>query len=474
MAKDDEWLNLLREVAADTSAAAPAARVDMGPEARRAAAGMPPGPRIGPDPNPSPAIGGPYGYVYGIPGKEPPAEAYGPDGKMKPGVNLRVRPADPMEVDTGAQMIASGLMGYGAGAAVAPALGWAPKALQTVLSSGVEGAVASKTQGGRADVGAAIGAGMGGLGAAGAGRAARADKDLFREIGRAAPPSGKEALTGLGPNQIVKTARDFGIADAKSWADRAAASGAAKQQVGEQIGSAYKQLDAAGAARPTTSVVQALEQLKGELGKTTEGQKLAELVTAKQEALRQLYPQTIPASALNKEIGDLEAIGYSGAGAGTLSPAAAKQVARMSAKAMNGELDTALAGARKDPVLGKAVESLDQLNPTYRSLIAIDTIAKRQAAKEPFKQTLGEKFMAAPGKTSGQLAVRAATAPLRGGMRAAEALGAGLPAGGPAAAAAGIGRPERKVAPAVVPIVQSLSEHNGADLSKHVEAAVFQ
>lgn len=469
MARDDEWTQLLREVAADTTP--PAETRDVRSMAR-AAAGRPPEPSAA-DPNPSPALISPD--FLGRPRMQSPIYPVRPGVQTDLTPGLRTRAPDVMEADPGAQMIAGGLMGYGAGAAVAPAAGALfPNALARVVTGATEGAVASKTQGGRADVGAAIGGGLSAVAAAGAGRAARADKNLYREIGRAGGEKAQGKLTELGADRIVKTARDFGIADAKGWTERAAASGAAKQQVGEQIGGVFQTLDAApGTARPTTSVVQALENLKGELGKTTEGQKLAELVTAKQEALRKLYPETIPASALNKEIGDLQAIGYSGAGAGQLSPAAAKRVARMSAKAMDGELNTALAAARKDPTLAKAVESLDELNPTYRSLIAIDTITKRQAAKEPFQKTVGERFMAAPGKTSMQLATKAASAPLRAGVGAAEMLGGAVPPGGAGAAAAAVGRPERKVAPAVVPIVESLSSHNGADLDKHVEAAVF-
>jgi hypothetical protein len=450
-----------------------APKQDVGDVARRAAAGMAPGPRMD-DPNPSPPLVSPD--ILGRPRAQAPIYPIrqGVPTDLAPG--MRTRPQTEMEGDPLAASVAGGLMGYGAGKAI-PVAGAAAspfmRALQRVTTGAVEGEVASDATGGRPGTGASVGAVAGAAGAAGAGRAAREDKALFREIGRAGVGKSQEKIANIGADDIVATARDMGFREAKDWTTRAQMSGAAKQKVGAAIGDAYKPLDASAfGTRPTDQVVQALETVKTKLGQTTEGQQLMKVVTEKQEALKKLYPNGIPLSALNREIGDLESLGYSGGQVGQMSQKAAAKIPRQMAGAMEEQLQTALGAARRDPALAPSVDALGGLNKQYKATLAIDAIARRQAAREPFKKTFGEQFAAAPARTAMQVGMKAATAPVRGFGRAAEVVAgdAGAPGAG---AAAGAAPPRRQITPAHVPIVESLANNNTADLSKHIESAVF-
>jgi hypothetical protein len=263
---------------------------DAGPGARRAVAGMAPGPRMD-DPSPSPPLVSPD--ILGRPRAQAPIYPIRPGVPTDLAPGMRTRPQTDMEGDPLAASVAGGLMGYGAGKAI-PVAGAAAspfmRALQRVTTGAVEGEVASDATGGRPGTGAAVGAVAGAAGAAGAGRAAREDKALFREIGRAATPKAQEKITNIGADDIVATARDMGFPGAKDWTTRAQLSGAAKQKVGAAIGDAYKAIDQSQfGARPIGQVIEALEGVKAKLGQTTEGQQLARVVTEKQEALKKMY-----------------------------------------------------------------------------------------------------------------------------------------------------------------------------------------
>lgn len=460
---------------ADFLAKLEAPAVDAGPTARRAqAGGSPSGPRdltaeeAGTMSGPAVTKNeiGPYGkpgYYTSTVGAAP-ADAPtdytirkplpGGGEQLKTSTGNQNEMADPM-----VRVATAAAMGRGAGA-----LAGASPVLGSVAGPAVEGGVANKAMGGDFVPGAIAGGGLAALGAAGKAAAARADRQLYKEIGRAAAGKAQEKVAAIGAPDMVKTAREIGIADAPTWAERSRIAGEAKQRIGAQIGEAWKPLDASPfGSRPTVQVVQALDGVKARLAQTTEGQQLVGAITEKQEALQKLYGDRIPLSALNREIGVLEQLGYSGGSAGQLSTKAAAAIPRQMAAAMEGELQNALGAARRDPGLSKSVDSVESLNKQYKATLAIDAIAKRAATKEQFAPTAGERFMKSrtPIRDMAAGAARGVTRPI---MAGAEAIGR---------AAERAQEPGRQVAPAVVPIVQSLSQNNGADLSKHVESAVF-
>lgn len=466
---------------------------DAGPEARRARAGMPPGPRDMTSADFEPQFGRVPQDVPNLAGKSligTPSQ-FGEVGRMpQRGPNTPPdperfragppRPSTELEGDPGMQAMTAAAMlrapfktGPGAsfGAAARNTLGRAA----APLAGATEGAGVAAMMGARPkDIGiaAAFGGAFGALGAGRAATLARQDQAAVRQIGRLGTENEQLTIANIGKDRVAKVARDYGIVEAPGIQAKSQAALAAKRKVGEELGTAYEPLAAHPA--PTRGVVEALEQVKAEVGKTTEGQKLIGVIQKKQEALQKLYGDNIPLDALNREITELESLGFSGKARQNLSERAAARLQRSMAGAMENELQTALGQAKKNPQLAPAVDRIGELNPTYRSLIVVNDILDRQAGKQFSKPTIGERFEEAPGTTVSQVAARAATAPLRGAGWVMDRIGASGPEIQPGAAVgAAAARPERKLAPAAVPVIKALQDYNSADLTKQTEAAVF-
>lgn len=370
--------------------AAPRA-IDAGPEARRAAAGRPPeGGRV--DPSPS------FEMQYGTQPKSALQQAF-----PKPRV-------EPMEHDPMAQAVVAGTVLGPLGRMIAPQGAGVGAGLGRTAIGAAEGAAVSKSMGGTFKEGAAFGAaapfmrttlGLIGEGAVRARQAGRA----FQDIGRQATQTQRADLVRLGKETVSDVANEIGY---KAAPQKSAAVKAGLDRYGGEIGKGYQQLDAAGTARPLGSVMETMNQLREKLGRTTEGEKMGNVVYSKMRALWELHGgdkgAMVPVSVLNREIGDLEAIGFSGKSASGLSETARATVAREMAGALNSEMDLAMKQARGNPQLAPVVQQIEQLNPRYQALKVLEKVAKRQDANAPFQPRGVEKVVGDAPRTLGRVA----------------------------------------------------------------------
>lgn len=211
---------------------------------------------------------------------------------------------------------------------------------------------------------------------------------LYRQAGQMAGKVGKGKIEQLGKEVVTGAYQRAGVTTLENPAAAISAGKAAEAQLGKQIGGAYDAIDATGTRSTVGETMEAMEELRKELAGNTSTKPLAETL---HKFMKDFWDTNggkatapITAKQLNTEIGKLEATGYAGAGA-SLSPGAGKQLARQTARALNGVLDRQLeTAAQKSPLASEAVTNLDKWNQDYRVFKTINPLISERAAAQRF------------------------------------------------------------------------------------------
>jgi hypothetical protein len=270
----------------------------------------------------------------------------------------------------------------------------------------VGGVVQDAAKGGL--MGAAIGGTVGyGLERALRGAPERVDSRTLQAItGGRATTAGKRVYAD--DDLVLAAAKKFGLepegADPRALA---AATKAARDQVGPQLDAAYKAIDHESLGVRTSDIRRAVGSVKADLSSPSDAPLRAQLERYS-DAIKDRWGDgardRIPLQALNKEIGKLEKVGFAGA---DLSPAAGAQLKRDLAGALNNVLDKRLeevktfgANIRSSAMASRpgfagvteaadAAQALPSLNRDYRGLRLIQDIADQRAAMPPANQAAG-------------------------------------------------------------------------------------
>jgi hypothetical protein len=260
----------------------------------------------------------------------------------------------------------------------------------------VGGVVQDAAKGGL--MGAAIGGTVGyGLERALRGAPERVDSRTLQAItGGRATTAGKRVYAD--DDLVLAAAKKFGLepegADPRALA---AATKAARDQVGPQLDAAYKAIDHESLGVRTSDIRRAVGSVKADLSSPSDAPLRAQLERYS-DAIKDRWGDgardRIPLQALNKEIGKLEKVGFAGA---DLSPAAGAQLKRDLAGALNNVLDKRLeevktfgANIRSSAMASRpgfagvteaadAAQALPSLNRDYRGLRLIQDIADQRA-----------------------------------------------------------------------------------------------
>jgi hypothetical protein len=371
---------------------------NMGPNARRAAAGKPP---------------------------EPGAPAFlEPDSVDLRDVERerRMTENNPFAGDPLANMIATGVVGAGAGAlagAGAAALGAGP-----VVTAGTTGAVAGGTQtamqGGSAKdiaIGAALGGGLAALPPTLQGAAKRVSERTFQEFAQAANGAGKQKtlakLEGIGANDTADVIKRYNIPDLKDGAAARAANQAAIAQAGAKMGNALDVISAAPEGSATLGEAMAkLEGLRKELAGNETTRPMADQLFRYMRSFWSVNggkaSAPLTAKALHGKVSDLQAVGFAGNSV-ELSPAAGKLLARRTAGALDDLLDDRIAAAAKaNPAAGEASKTLAAATKDFRILKTLEPITKAQAIAQRFAPSAAQRFtdaMAHPVRSAARVAI---------------------------------------------------------------------
>lgn len=440
---DDEWQTVQPRLAGS----------DAGPNARRAAEGLPPGPAMRSPQRPStlpdrfkptglvsvfgqPHEGKPGPYVDGSGRIVSPSDAdiaagvpQAEGAQELEQVEAAHKSLDDARKDYGV-LVASGAAGKLVGAGVG-ALGAGKTAVNLATGAAAGGSSAALSGGGPKEIaaGAAAGGALSGLMQFAAHRAAkRLAEQAYQEFAQAAKGAGKTRtlarMEKIGPEvtaDVLKRHEIGTITDAVNARD---ATLAAKAKVGGQIGEVYK---AADAATGTTlgETMKAMEAVRKRLDSdaTTKPQAVAMF-----RFMRDFYDangsdagKKIAPSLLHSTISKLNETGFAGTGI-ELSPAAGKVVARETAGALKGVLDPLMQqAAKKSPQLAASVGRLPQLNRDYSVLKTIEPIVKNQAIAQRFAPSFTQRLARDPKGVVANAAAGAAMAPVRGAIGAVNA-----------------------------------------------------
>lgn len=382
-------------------------KTDMGPEARRARAGMAPGPKAAAE-APSPPIGNVRNPLQRVTGEQPtryeidpesvtPSAAPGAAGgvpPLEPRVRVAKNPNDPIANDPLAQGIVAGGMVAPLGIPAAMRAAAVPGAMagtaaRTVVG-GLTGAATSKMTGGSAKEGAALGAmfalgpALANVGASMARKSKMLDVGITQDLARHASPEELESLTRMGYSKTAETARKYGIVGAQDPMAAQRNVQAGKSAVGEEIGDVYSTLGAEH-ARPLGGLMQRMDKVQRGMRGTRAGNEIADAIHEEMQTLFDVHggsaQSKISLGTLRKEVTKSQEIGYSGAKYGKLSDAGQREVQREIADALKAELNAGLDAAVKDPRFASQVSRIPELNSTYHALSVLDDVTSRMAAK---------------------------------------------------------------------------------------------
>jgi hypothetical protein len=268
------------------------------------------------------------------------------------------------------------------------------------------GVVSDAAKGGL--VGAAVGGTLGTLAEKGLrGAQGRVDERLVSDItGGRATAAGKKVHGN--DDLVVAAAKKFGLdASARDAGQLAAATDAARNQVGEKLSAAYNAIDHEALGARVGDVRRAVGQVKADLSSPSD-EPLRRQLDTYLEAVKARWGEgaraRVPLQALNAEIGKLEQVGFAGA---DLSPQAGKVLKRNLAGALEDVLQNRLEevkslggrvaksslaqreGWQGMEAAAQAAQDLPGLNKDYRGLKLIQRIADERAQLPPASRAAG-------------------------------------------------------------------------------------
>jgi hypothetical protein len=332
--------------------------------------------------------------------------------------NQRAQEAEPIAYGIGDILgsVVPGVATAGASAAVGTAARAVPT-LARLASPAVRGALAGAAEGAVSGVGyseadeigdilkdAAVGAGVGGATGAIAGKLA--DKALSGAEARRAEhivedvTGGKSSVAAkkvmASDDLVAEAAEKFKLDTSAEPRELLQAAKAARKDVGEQLGAAYKTMGDEALGASLADVRQAVGNVKRAYGSPSDAPLRKRLESYLDDVAERWTEKRVPLEQLNAEIGKLEKVGFAGA---ELSPAAGKQLKRDLASALEDVLQNRLdeikslgadvgAGplAKRPafagiPAAAEAAEKLSGLNRDYRGLRLIVDAAKDRASE---------------------------------------------------------------------------------------------
>lgn len=386
-----------------------APKTDVGPEARRARAGMAPSPRTD-DPNPSGAIGGVQNErqrAMGVratryevdpesvtPTTEPGAASAVPP--IEPRVRVAKDPNDPIANDPLAQsIVAAGMtapLGVPAAVRAAAVPGAVAGTAARTAVGAATGAATSKMTGGSGMEGAAVGGllalgpALANVGASMARKTRMLDVGITQDLAAHVAPGSDELnnLIRMGYAKTAETARKYGVVGAKDPIAAKKSIQAAREAVGEEIGDVYSTVGAEH-ARDLGNITSAAARRMQALRTTTAGRKVADAMEQEMELFFDVHggsaQSKIPLGKLREELTKSQQIGYSGTRYGKLSEVGKKEVQREIADILKTEMNAGLEAAGADPRFASAVARIPELNSTFHAIAVLDDVTSRMAAK---------------------------------------------------------------------------------------------
>lgn len=378
-----------------------ATTTDVGPEARRARAGLPvAGGTTDPDPG---------GMQY------PGRRIVGGGATTKPQTStdtrildlppedrkrlefeegVRFRPQTELEGDPGAQAITAtaltapiaGPLAAGAARVAGPVAGRA--AIPAVGAA--QGGAVSKMSGGSFKEGAAIGGlfalapALAGVGRAMATRGVMKDIGITQDLAPNASAAELEQLRRVGYAKTAETARKYGVVGAKDPVLANESVRAGKATVGDEIGQVYSTLGSEYAPE-LGNLMKRMDVRQQSLRGTRAGNDIADAIHDEMRSMYDVHGGTaqskITLGTLRRELTDSQKAGYSGAKFQKLPDKAKAVVEREIADVLRAELDAGLERAGADPRFASTVSRIPELNGTYRALKVLDEVTSRMIDK---------------------------------------------------------------------------------------------
>jgi hypothetical protein len=267
-------------------------------------------------------------------------------------------------------------------------------------------------------------------------KAARAERGLYKDLGKNTGSVGKAKLENLGPEAIGKVDREFGISKAS---DPRAALKAAQTQVGAVRSAAYDTISKAGGDADMGAVARRLDDLQADFGQRAGTRPFAEDVATLRGSLLERYGGTgkVSVKALQDEISAIDEGAYGG---NYSNPKTAAIVKRRTAGALRDVLNKNLdAVAQLGSEEADAVATAREANQKFGVLKTMEPIVKAKAVKATFAPSFTEQFIKAPVKTmvhaGADVAKNAREAASSLPIRAAQAVQNVAPTANPAAVA---------------------------------------
>jgi hypothetical protein len=220
----------------------------------------------------------------------------------------------------------------------------------------------------------------------------------YKDLGQSATSTGKAKLMDLGPEEIGKVDREFGIS---SSPNPPAAVKAARATVGASRDAAFDAISKAGGDVDIGTVTQRLDDLQKDFGSKAATRPFAADAAALRSELMNRYGSTGKVSA--KELADqISAIDQGAYGANYANPKTAQIVQRRTAGALREVQAKNLdAVAKLGPEQAAAVQAARDANAKFAALKTMEPIVKAKAVKSEFAPSFVDKVIDHPAQALG-------------------------------------------------------------------------